>query len=391
MKEKPLLYLFVLTTIIAGCSSNKQSKDNLAHIDANRNYPEKEIILTDIADISYLHLNSDNDDYLYKGGIASLSKNTIVVFDSYSGNILFFSEDGNPKSQFNRRGRGPEEYLEANYIIFDESSDDVFVASSSPFTDFIQVYSSTGKHKRKISLPGIGVGKVVSYDEGSLLVYDSKFELMRNMGRFEQAVSANDHDDSPFMIVSKTDGKILDYIHLPQNNIILRVANETSWINPCRVIRCPGGILLCNPETDTVFRYNIDKSLTPVMYKTPFVSDLDPMVILNNCVDVGNYQFIELITLSIVDRDFPIKYYVRDKRNGEVYQQKLVLPEYKGKVFFIGLLKHQIDYENGAYLELDLLELKQAYRENKLSGKLKELVATLKDDDNNVFVRANFK
>jgi hypothetical protein len=42
-------------------------------------------------------------------------------------------------------------------------------------------------------------------------------------------------------------------------------------------------------------------------------------------------------------------------------------------------------YEKGYHLELDLMELKEAYRENKLSGKLKELVATFNEnEDNNV-------
>ena len=48
--------------------------------------------------------------------------------------------------------------------------------------------------------------------------------------------------------------------------------------------------------------------------------------------------------------------------------------------------------ENGYVVELSLFELKQAYKENRLSGKLKELVATLDEDkDNNVFMLLDFK
>ena len=44
------------------------------------------------------------------------------------------------------------------------------------------------------------------------------------------------------------------------------------------------------------------------------------------------------------------------------------------------------------YFELDLLELKQAFSENKLRGKLKELVGTLDEEkDNNVIMFVNFK
>ena len=83
-------------------------------------------------------------------------------------------------------------------------------------------------------------------------------------------------------------------------------------------------------------------------------------------------------------------YYARDKKTGEIFRQKIILPDYKGKDFSVdpSLLNY---YEKEYHFELDLIELKEAYRENRLSGKLKELVATLKElEDNNVFVFVNF-
>ena len=44
-----------------------------------------------------------------------------------------------------------------------------------------------------------------------------------------------------------------------------------------------------------------------------------------------------------------------------------------------------------AYFEMDITELQQAYSENRLDGKLKELVATLKEDDDNVYAIVRFK
>ena len=49
-------------------------------------------------------------------------------------------------------------------------------------------------------------------------------------------------------------------------------------------------------------------------------------------------------------------------------------------------------YEKRYHFELDIIELKEAYRENKLSGKLKELAATLnEEEDNNVYIFVDFK
>ena len=63
------LYLSLLSIFAVSCSPDKQSKRELPFIDVSKSYPEKEIILTDIADVTYLHLNTESDDFIYKGQI----------------------------------------------------------------------------------------------------------------------------------------------------------------------------------------------------------------------------------------------------------------------------------------------------------------------------------
>jgi len=395
MNKKRLLYLFLLTVVISGCS-DKQSKDGLPYIDSRKQYPEKELILTDIADVTYVVLNSDNEEYLYAGyGLRCVTENTIVVYDTSSGAILFFSKDGSPKSRFNRMGRGPEEYLEATTILYDEISDELFVLSRAPsHSNLILVYSSTGNFKRKISIPGVDIQRFIHFDEHSLLVYDQNHLYWKlndspntHPGSIHRIFYADEKYDSPYLLISKTDGAVIDIIKLPEKDFIMRTTRGVPG-GSGSVIHCPTGVFLCNPGSDTVFLYNKDRSLTPVMYKTPPGSESVPKVVLNNYWDMGRYQFMELQTLD--HETFP-NYYYRDKNSGEIYRQKIVLPDYKGKDFFISLYEYGNTPANGVRFNLDLLELKQAYRENKLSGKLKELVATLKDDDNNVFVVVNFK
>lgn len=69
----------------------------------------------------------------------------------------------------------------------------------------------------------------------------------------------------------------------------------------------------------------------------------------------------------------------------------MTLPDYQGKDFHINPRLSNY-YEKGYHFELDFTELKEAYKENKLSGKLKALVASLlkEGDDNNVFVFVDF-
>ena len=364
--------------------SSHQRKADLAKIDVSKTFPEKEIFLTEIADITYLYLNSDDDDYLYDGRIHYITENTVVVYDS-SGSIFFFSKDGTPKSRFNRRGQGPEEFINAVQVLYDEITDDVFVVSRNDIT----VYSSTGQYKRKITLPEgtLADARTVSFDERSLFFYNIISGLMTD----------EKNPVTPFYRISKINGDVLDKVEIPFTPIFLgiyidgrRITNNSNN----RLIACKEGVLLCSAETDTIFLYNHEGRLTPALCKTPSVNSTDPMKYLHNCLDRGQYQFIEVVTVRAGDEYpgvFPVSHYMRNKNTGEVVRPVFLLPDYKGKKFIITPNMGK-NYYDEHYFELDLYELKQAYRENKLSGQLKELVATLnEDEDNNVFMLMKFK
>jgi hypothetical protein len=109
------------------------------------------------------------------------------------------------------------------------------------------------------------------------------------------------------------------------------------------------------------------------------------------CMDAGRFQFMSVIHYLTNGNTSPPAYYTMDKKTGEIFRQKIILPDYKGKDFYINPSFANY-YEKEYHFELDLIELKQAERENRLSGKLKELVATLNEnEDNNVFMLVSFK
>ena len=391
MNTRKVFYL-VLSLVIASCTSNKELQEKLAFIDVAKEYPEKEIELTDIADVSYLHLNSKNDDYLYKGSIDYVTENNIIVIDRSQNSVLFFSKEGNPKSHFNRRGQGAEEYRDAYSLMYDEANDEVFV--SPDFSDHIMVYSSLGEFKRKINLPQTNVnGQMALFDDVSILVYDNtklwKSIMQSNAPDIVQTI------DSTFFLISKLDGTVLDYISLPNKNIDLSYTDLnsvfTGQVNYGRVRKAADGLLLYNPESDTVFHYSKEKHLTPYMYKKPILSSQTPMTVMDICMDAGKYQFIAVYPYGETGKSPTPKYYMRDKATGELFRPKITLSDFEGKELHINprLLNY---YEHAYHFELEFAELEEAYYKNKLSGKLKELVASLLEDEesNNVFVFADF-
>ena len=397
MKINDALFLLTLVVFVSGCSSVDQSKEGLPCIDVRKKYPEKEIILTDIADVEYVHLSTAYDEYLYKGFIGDITENTIVVGDDSSGSVLFFSRDGKPKSRFNRKGAGPEEYpafLKPS-IVYDETADDVYILINNGRNIF--VYSSTGKYKRKLPLSA-DVSSLVDFDDHSLFVYDTQLIEKRQM---KEGYTSSQALDSSFMRISKEDGRVLDFALIPYSDVDLtfRSRSETFfnagiW-NFNRIRKGTSGVYLCNPESDTIFHYSKDKTITPVICKTPLASNLDPKIVFYGFTDIGRYQFMSDFTIvnPLKRRDnYPnSNHYGYDKHTGEIFSPKIILPDYKGKYFFLSNTV-VVGEKMLVYINMNLYSLKQAYKENRLNGQLKALVATLNEDfDNEVYVFATIK
>ena len=396
MKQKTVFYLILIGAFQFGCTSNRQSSDSLPCIDVRKNYPEKEIVLTDIADVTYLHLSTQNDSFLYRGGLHYETENTYLVVDLASYSILFFSKDGNPKSRFNRYGQGPEEYFQMGYenIIYDEATNDVFVPIGN--RNYIQVYSSTGKYKRRLTLSdglNLPMGSIiVSFDNQSLLIFDSSknWDKFRKIKAGDRSISHSQLNDSSFFLISKLNGKVLEYVDVPRlSTVIVNVINGIFTSNTIRnIVKSTDGYLLYYPVNDTVYHYKNDKTLTPIFCKTPLLTE-SPNLFMYGFTDVGRYQF-----MTVSPPDFSRStYYMRDKETGEMFRPKLVLPNYRGKEFVITEYADFRRYLENEYLfYLNLYELKQADKENKLSGDLKELVDTLNEDkDNDIFMFVKFK
>ena len=390
MKINNKLFLLIAVVCLAGCSSGNQSKENIPCIDVRKTYPEKEIILTDIADVEYVHLSTEDEDYLYRGGIIDITANTIVVND-YSGSILFFSRDGKPKSRFNRKGGGPGEYPSyISTLVYNEMADEAYVYSS---LNAIMVYTSSGKYKRQLPLSA-SISSLVDFDDHSLFLYDEQL-MMRRI--HEEDYTSSQSLDSSYLRISKEDGRVLDYAGIPYRdvNITLRSGGLSGMTYFKRITKCASGLYLCNPESDTIFLYGKDKTLKPVICKTPLASDLDPKVVLQEFTDVGRYQFMadkKIVSYSEQKDNSPTMYGL-DKQTGEIFSPKISLPDYQGEHFKIW---STYTYFDGGkmltYMKMDLSSLKLAYNENRLSGQLKALVATLnEDEDNEVYVIATFK
>lgn len=394
-----IITLFALT----GCV--KPSKTNLNVIEISKSYPDKTIKLSDIADISYVQLDDSNEDFLFRGGISTVSSNYFVTANYSTGNIYFFTKDGKPKFEFNRTGNGPEEYNFLMRFFYDEENDDLFTLHINK----MHIYTSNGEYKRTLFFPKRTrlSGEYAILDNSSLVLYDALNQhyanmiYQNNMNKTEikrEAENTNDRFSSSFIRVSRLDGDIEEYINIPEDFYDvdltaewedLRVSNITSRILPHNE-----GLLLHNQETDTVFLYRKDHTISPFLIQSPSVKDMNPGVYIRSVVDIPNYLFIELNTLKALGiRKLMTNYLVRDKNDGMTYRSKIIFEEYKGKEFFINretVLPFQDTKEGLISLPVD--EVLEAYENNLLSGELKKFVESMdKENENDVLLLLRFK
>jgi hypothetical protein len=226
--------------------------------------------------------------------------------------------------------------------------------------------------------------------------------------RFDEAISqeelektSKNHNFS-FIRLSTTDSHVEEYIRIPEDffGVDLTVLDESSG-SPRRftgrtyhILTHKNGLLLHNHETDTVYLYDKDYTLTPYMVQEPSVKSLNPGIYINTVVDRGNYQFIELHTLKIqLPGPLVVTNLVRDKISNTVYTPKIVLSDFMGKEITINRTTIQkTQNPDEGLLTFTVDELRKAHGEGRLSGDLKAFVEQMdEENENDVLAILHFK
>ena len=383
MNINKTLSLSICTTVyflFSGCTSEKRNESGLMPINVSISYPEKEIGLEDIADIEYLQLEV-NEGFLFRDLPETITKDKIIIGQRSNGDVLVFSREGKPLSKFNHRGGGPQDYnMIWGRILYDEISDEIIVQASP---NKLIVYSSMGDFRRIIPLlEGSMVSDLINYDSKMLLIFDE-----------------NNLYPTSLSLISKEDGRMVESIDIPSGEKVRLIVRHQEGLMtffyavPGRYILWHNkGYLLTDYSTDTVYYYSPKKELSPILVRMPNVHSMTPMVTLHGFVEAGNYEFFFTAKFQPENDEIPTTYLMRDKKTDAVYRQKIAFNDYKGRQVYISpqtILNTQ-DSKLGLIV-FGLVELQDANSENKLSGKLKELVENSDEDGNDIYMLLHFK
>jgi len=397
---KQIVFLIFLAAFLTGCQSKSRQRGDLPVIDISKKHPQKEVTLSSIADIEYLPLETTSEVLLDQDAkIFYFCEKYILVLNQRLGEIFAFDSNGK-KIKFFRipHGRGPMEFARIDNIVFDDIKEEIYL---NDVVGKILVYSLTGDYIRTMDqFPGLySFSCLLNFDEETFLIYQEY--LKRKQGDYIPP-------ENPYYLVSKKDGTVvfnLDInlsVRIPIAVLDLETFNMYEYIFP--VNRHFGNdFVIADISSDTVFLLTKNRELTPLLVRTPSVVDTsEPRTVWRSELTTDKFIIFRTMDLNfekyiatgqIEQHPVFLKYEFETGKISEVVSFIIDdYPTFNWKSATQSLFD-VVDnpQKNMAVKLLDVALLKEAQEENKLKGKLNELVATLHEEDNPVLMIVNFK
>ena len=387
--------IFITVLVLLQCKSGtgKYGAGELAEIDVTKDYPRKEFFLQDIAKVEYIPFETNDNALMGRSmKVFYVSDDYIIASNYIEGDIFVYSGNGKWKYSFNHRGQGPGEYNRPNSIAFDEKAKEIFVSEWYSPIPKILVYSENGAYKRELPCPSNFQPNLYNFDDETLFVYD-EYGIFGMEG----------YSNQPYLFMSKKDGSFTDSlnIHLP-----VRLSNVFVWhgeengqqMTYSRGVRISynrsygNNFLIADWSADTIYRLTSQKELQPMIVRKPSMQSTDPKILLSNFLATDNF-----ILLGVHHMDY------NALKNGESISQKQLMYDFGIGEINVYRLKNRditsstnvmimdaITPENTGITTYDTAFLFELDERGEIKGDLKELLKTLKEEDNPVLAKIKF-
>jgi hypothetical protein len=379
----------ILLFTMAGCGGNKPSDNELITVDVTANYPKKELILQDFMEVEYIPLET-NDEFVTQGLVLDISKNRIIIRNHPGdGDIFIFDRNGKALKKINRKGQGAEEYTVYMKIALDEDKAELFV-NDRPRKRIV-VYDLDGNFKR-------------------ILKQDDKinFDYAYNFGRDNLICSNNWLEDiQPFAVISKQDGNVTGEIQTPfiekiQTHVLFELNNTEFSTTPDTynpIIPYLDNWILTEQSSDTVYKYQSDHQMTPIIVRIPPIQSMSPEVFLFPSLFTERYYFMDAVKREFDAskyysdyEGFPATNLMYDKQEKALFRYTVYNDDYTDKRSVkVDKSVPVIHEEIASWLPLEAPQLIEDYEKGKLKGKLKEIAANLNEESNPVIMLIKHK
>ena len=400
MKHLMSISILSAATLFVSCGNKDSARtENLLTVDVLESYPKKEFILQDLFDIEYIPLET-KDEFITYGNLQDIdNENLLIRRGKNEGDIYFTDRKGRYLKTINRRGQGNEEYISSNEMFFDKENQELYVNDAA--ASRIQVYDLDGNYKRTLKSPAETYFKWIgNMDDQNIIVYCEAAldpdEQGYEMGKRKKG----------FKLVNKQDGTITS-IPTPfkvwksssiirettQGRVYYAIQNKSMTPNQ-------GSWIIDEISSDPIYSISSQNGQRPIIIRKPPIQDMDTEVYLYLGVQTDRYCFMQTVDNRFdfeKNTGFVTTELVYDKSEREIYEY---LAHNNDLVDGNPMnLVNQIIYNLRVFNKNDIAftarlhasDLIEAYKENKLRGQLKEIAATLGEEDNPVIMVAKYK
>ena len=398
--KKTIFILAIFVIVNAESSGQRQAgNDDFITVDLTKKYStKKELVLQDFMDVEYIKLET-NDDFLNQGFVMDVGKNIILVKNLIDdGDIFVYDRSGKALRKINHKGQFvSKEYTQITSITLDEDNNEIFV--SDHYTQIILVYDLNGKFKRSFKhkknsgdpFKPIFYTEIYNYDKNNLICYDQR----------------NETSSRSFVLISKKDGNITREFKIPfKENISLTVRSKPVIIvesatkstaqsfsaTPGRnrsIILFKGNWMLLDLSSDTVYTLLPDYNLHPLFVRTPAIHSMSPKVFLLLSFISDRYYFMDAMKFEYdmkTRTGFPSTPFLYDKQEREFFSYTVYNGDYSTKKEVKMSALRPVNHEIESLQCLEAYQLVDDYKAGILKGKLKEIAATLDEEDNPVIM-----
>lgn len=388
--KKTTIYLMALWLIGFSACTNQQKENNgpLPVADFEKEYPEKDLLVSEHADVEYVRLETTDEVLL--DGIASLylsvTDRFIVTNNMKEGRIFVFDRQGKHLHNFMRKGQSGEEFVFANRVRVDDKAEEIFVLDTR---NKVLVYTLDGKFKRVLDIPkGMKADDLWNYDDEWLLSYDSY-----NLDRGDLPCA-----EQPFFLLSKKDGSVKRIDVNAKDRIGPRIYFERNGqkgvmsVSFNCIYKNGDEFVLGELGNDTVFMLKKGK-VSPLLVRTPGSKAKEVRSMMAAPLKLGDYIGVAEAPkkLDLENTKFATKDVFLNLKTGEGCILGL-----KDDVNFVEPtgIRHSNERveapKNHILWMPDTDRLFQWKEEGKLKGKLAEMLEDMSEDDNPILIIYKF-
>ncbi|OFY45137.1 MAG: hypothetical protein A2X18_14505 [Bacteroidetes bacterium GWF2_40_14] len=390
MTNKLNQWFFVSTAIfiiILSCST--QPHDKIIEIDANKNYPELDLRLSDIADISYIPLKFGKDTMTI---IGELPRQVFVTSDriflgdinTIDPKIVVYSLKGEPLYRIGDKGNGPGELVSGSFCFsVDTIKKEVYIWGTRE--EQLYVFSLEGQYKKSKKDYGssLSFNNIENINNTTLVGFNPKAIYYQP----EWIAKGNKVMNFGRRSLSYIDKDSLTLLDVPDINFS-RIHTSKIGTSGMSITTTSKGCYFFSFRSDTTFFMDDSLKITPKFVDVTKYQNRGEMCIFP-VLETDKYIFLtSAIALDKESVFSNVKFLVYDKAKNSIYKirgdsSSSYTEDMKIFGFYLTLnpnyLAKRLYYHN----------LKDNY--DKLSDTLKRITDQMNENDNPVLMLIKFK